>query len=124
VGTSPGKLVLDQRKAPVFNSIPWCHGQEYEFNRDYEPLTRVFSFTQPDCRNVFHSSEIAQRTVVGNRGWNRIEAELEAGLPGKREPGRRQPVNQDRKGPKVSKTDAESILKHIEEALQEDDARV
>ena len=31
VGTSPGKLVLDQRKAPVFNSIPWCHGQEYEF---------------------------------------------------------------------------------------------
>lgn len=62
--------------------------------------------------------------MVGNRDWNRIEAELEAGLPGNREHGRRQPVDQSRKGSKVSKTEAESILKHIEEALQEDDDRV
>lgn len=61
---------------------------------------------------------------MGNRDWNRIEAELEARLPGKREPGRsRRLVNQSRKAPKVSNTDAESLLKHIEEALQEDDDR-
>jgi hypothetical protein len=61
---------------------------------------------------------------VGYRDWNRIEAELEAGLPGNREHDRWQPVNQSRKGPQVSKTDSESILKQIEEALQEDDDRV
>ena len=79
---------------------------------------------QPDCPNLFHTSGVARRTVVGNRDWNRIEAELETGLPGNREHGCRQPVNQSRNGPKVSKTDAESILKHIEEALRQDDDRV
>jgi hypothetical protein len=54
--------------------------------------------------------------VAGNRDWNRIEAELETGFPGNRDHGRRrQPVNQSRKGPKISKTDAEWILKHIED---------
>jgi hypothetical protein len=58
---------------------------------------------------------------VGTRDWNRIEAELESALPANREPDRPRPANPGCKGPKVSSTDAESILKHIEEALQEHD---
>ena len=60
---------------------------------------------------------------MGNRDWNRIEAELGSALPGNREHARPQPVNRSRKAPPVSKNDAESILKHIEEALQEHDER-
>jgi hypothetical protein len=63
---------------------------------------------------------MAQRTAVGNRDWNRIEA----GFPRNRGPGRRPLAVQDRKGPKVSNTDTESLLKHIEQALQEDDDTV
>lgn len=58
---------------------------------------------------------------MGNRDWNRIEAELESALPAKRGHGRPQPADLSRKRPEVSKADAESILKHIEEALQEHD---
>jgi hypothetical protein len=58
---------------------------------------------------------------VGTRDWNRIEAELGSALPANREPDRAQPVNPGCKGPKVSNTDAESILKHIEGALREHD---
>ena len=75
---------------------------------------------QPDRSNLFFSSGIAE-AVVGHRDWNRIEAELEAGLPRNREHDRQQPVDRYRKGSQVSKTDSESILKQIEEALQEDD---
>ena len=57
---------------------------------------------------------------MGNRDWNRIEAELAARLPRKGEPHRRKLASQSRNGPKISKTDTESILKHIEEALQDD----
>jgi hypothetical protein len=60
---------------------------------------------------------------VGTRDWNRIEAELGSALPGNREHARSQPVNRSGKAPPGSKTDAESILKHIEEALQEHDDR-
>jgi len=57
--------------------------------------------------------------VVGNRDWNRIEAELGATLLGNRDHAQ-QPANQRRKDPK-SKIDAESVLKQIKEALQQDD---
>ena len=60
---------------------------------------------------------------MANRDWNRIKDELGAPLATNREHGSRQPVSQSREGPEVSKTDAESILKHIEEALREDDDR-
>jgi hypothetical protein len=61
---------------------------------------------------------------VSSRDWNRIEAELGAALSPNRAHGRPPPVNPSRKGPNASKTDAESILKHIEDALQKDDDRV
>ena len=60
---------------------------------------------------------------MDSRYWNRIEAELGAALPMNREQSRPQSVNSSRKGPNASKIDAESILKHIEEALQEDGDR-
>ena len=58
-----------------------------------EIINRVFSFMQPDCRSLFHPSEITQRTGGVQSRLNRIEAF------------------------------AESILRHIEEALQERDDR-
>jgi hypothetical protein len=61
---------------------------------------------------------------VGNRDWNRIEAELQAGLPRNREPGRCRQHVQSRNASILSKIDSESILKHIEEALRENDDRV
>jgi hypothetical protein len=62
--------------------------------------------------------------VVGNRNWNRVEAELQARIPGNREHGLRHPDNQRNEQPKVSEIDTESILKHIEEALQADVHRI
>jgi hypothetical protein len=64
--------------------------------------------------------ELGQGTVVGNRDWNRIEAELEAALSANREHACRQAVDESSNRPKVPRTDAESILKHIEEALQKE----
>jgi hypothetical protein len=78
----------------------------------------------PGCRILFLTSGMLRRgAAVDNRYWNRIDAELRAAFPMKREPGRSRPVNPSRNGPNASKTDAESILKHIEEALQEDGDR-
>jgi hypothetical protein len=59
--------------------------------------------------------------MMGNRDWNRIEAELEAGLPGNHQHYRPKADNRSCKDHKLSKTGGASILKHIEEALQEDD---
>jgi hypothetical protein len=59
--------------------------------------------------------------VVGNRDWNRVKAELEAGVLGNREHGRRRPVNRRDEELKPLKSDTDSILKHIEEALQKDE---
>jgi hypothetical protein len=56
--------------------------------------------------------------VMGNRDWNRVESELRAGILRNHEQGSRHSVNERGEGSKVSKTDNESILKHIEEALQ------
>jgi hypothetical protein len=39
-----------------------------------EIINRVFSFMQPDCRSLFHSSEITQRTGGVQSTLNRIEA--------------------------------------------------
>lgn len=59
---------------------------------------------------------------MGNRDWNRVEAELQAGIPGNCEHGHRHPVNRRKEEePKVLKNDTESILKHIEKALQKDE---
>jgi hypothetical protein len=62
-----------------------------------------------------------RRSVVDNRDWNRIEVELGALLAPYPGTGRRQPVDPSCEEPKVSKTDVEAILKHIEEALREDE---
>jgi hypothetical protein len=60
---------------------------------------------------------------VNNRYWNRIDAELRAAFPMKREHARSRPVNPSCDEPNASKTDAGSILKHIEGALREDGDR-
>jgi hypothetical protein len=76
----------------------------------------------PGCRILFLTSGMLRGgAVVDSRYWNRIEAELGAALPMNREHGRPPSVNPSHKRSNASKTDAESILKHIEEALQEDD---
>ena len=78
----------------------------------------------PGCRILSRTSGMLRKgAAVDNRYWNRIEAELGAALPMNREHGRPQSVNPSRKAPNASKTDAESILKHIEEALHEDNDR-
>ena len=58
---------------------------------------------------------------MGSRDWNRIETELGSALPGNRGYGRPRPAHPSRKAPGIPKTDTDSILKHIEEALQEHD---
>jgi hypothetical protein len=67
--------------------------------------------------------------VVGNRDWNRIEAELGT-MPRKHRNLGQQPfTHQNSKNPKNSKNqkfseaDSNSILKHIKDALQTHDDR-
>jgi hypothetical protein len=64
---------------------------------------------------------------MGSRDWDRIKAELRSRLPDHRRHGRQQPVHPNRTAcsvPKTPKTDTDSILKHIEEALQEHNDKV
>jgi transposase len=61
---------------------------------------------------------------MGSRDWNRIAAELGSALPGNHRRGRPQPAHPSRKTSKLPKIDTDSILKHIEEALQEHDDSV
>jgi hypothetical protein len=57
--------------------------------------------------------------AVNNRDWNRIESELGfllAAIPGDQ---RKRAINVNIKRVKTPEIDTESILQHIEEALQE-----
>jgi hypothetical protein len=60
---------------------------------------------------------------MGSRDWKRVEAELGSRLPKDRRHGRPQPAPPSRATFKIP-ADTDSILKHIEEALQEHDDEV
>jgi hypothetical protein len=61
---------------------------------------------------------------VDNRDWNRIETELGSVLPGNRRHVRPRPAHPDRNAANMATADTDSILKHIEEALQEHEDEV
>jgi hypothetical protein len=61
---------------------------------------------------------------VDNRDWNRIETELGSVLPGKQGHVRPRPAHSSRDAANMATADTDSILKHIEEALQEHEDEV
>jgi hypothetical protein len=61
---------------------------------------------------------------VDNRDWNRIETELGSVLPKNHVHVRPRPSHPGRKAANMATADTDSILKHIEEALQEHDDEV
>jgi hypothetical protein len=58
-----------------------------------------------------------------SRDWNRIEAELGSRFPRNDRYGSSQATHSPSTAFEIAKTDPDSILKHIEEALQEHDEK-